>query len=85
MKRRAYFRETFGTEMINLRRGVKTDPATGTAGGRKKFKLREAGRAGAFIRGAFLVLSAERAFGREEEIEKSPPEGARAHNLAGKL
>jgi hypothetical protein len=85
MKRKSFFRETFGTEMITLRRGVKTDPALGTARGRKKFKLREAGRAGAFIRSAFLVLSAERAFGREEKIEKSTPEGARAHNLAGKL
>jgi len=60
--------------MIILRRGGKTDPAPGTARGRKEFKLGETGRAGAFIRIAFLILSTERAFGREEKIEKSTPE-----------
>jgi hypothetical protein len=71
--------------MITLRRGDKTDPATGTARGRKEFNLGEAGGAGVFIGRAFLVLSTERTFSREEEIEKGVPEGAEAHNLAGKL
>jgi hypothetical protein len=71
--------------MITLRRGDKTDPATGTAGGRKIFNPGEAGWAGVFTRRNFWVLSTERAFGREEEIEKNAPEGARGHNLAGKL
>jgi hypothetical protein len=79
------FREATGAKVVPLRRGDKTDSAAGTAGRGEKFDPGEADRAGAILELTSGGLAAEEAFGRQEEIQKSAPEGSRNHNLAGKL
>jgi hypothetical protein len=76
--------EATGAEMVTLRRGEKPYPAAGTAGRGEKLDPGEANGAGPVLKITSRGIAAEEAFGRQEKIEKSAAERARAHNLAGK-
>ncbi len=74
--------KTFGTEMVLVQQELQNRSRSGDSAGRRKNLIWERQRGqGRPSELGFLDLSTERAFGREEEIEQSAPEGARLISL----